>query len=208
MAQCPPSPTHPFSVQSLQSELRSLCVSSPPSIQTSPIKGKSCSPQSPPAQGNYLQMISEENLSSQPHNSTHNCTGPVDKLPISLPNSPLPFFGRTFTPPHSFRTSPSASPTATPVISVTDESGGNQCIRMLDSNPLEFPIIPPPHAFAPLSQSILQHQQQQKVMSPLASNEEKMSDDKSELEEPPSSSSPSCSLHRWKDGKVSHGLAA
>lgn len=194
-------------MQSLQSELRSLCVSSPPSIQTSPIKGKSCSPQSPPAQGNYLQIISEENLSSQPHNTTHNCTGTIDKLPISLPNSPLPFFGRTFTPPHSFRTSPNASPSATPVISVTDELGGNQCIRMLDSNAIEFPIIPPPHAFAPLSQSILQ--QPPKVLTSSATTsivtttEDKMSDGEASSVDPPS-----CSLHRWKDGKVSHGLAA
>ena len=129
----------------------------------------------------------------------------MDKLPISLPNSPLPFFGRTFTPPHSFRTSPSASPSATPVISVTDELGGNQCIRMLDSNALEFPIIPPPHAFAPLSQSILQ--QPPKVLTAatpqLAKKDETMSDAEASAEDPPS-----CSLHRWKDGKVSHGLAA
>lgn len=188
MVQCPSSPTHPLSVQSLQSELRSLCVSSPPSIQSSPIKGKSCSPQSPPAQGNFLQIISEENLSSQ-HSTS-------DKLPSSLPNSPLPFLGLTFTPPHSFRTSPTASPSAAaPAISITDELGAPQSIRM--SDPVtEFPIIPPPHAFAHLSQPNLQQRQRLK--------HDPRSSDGPEEED----TSSSCNLYRWKDGKVSHGLAA
>ncbi|KAI1306050.1 Serine/threonine-protein kinase SIK3 [Halotydeus destructor] len=155
-----------FSVQSLQNELRSLCVSSPPSLQTSPshvpivnsvlTNQASSAPLSPPPlTGTQLQIISEENLNSSQQQISSDA---LQHSPVSLPLSPFPFLGLTFTPPQSFRTSPSIWPplqssqllpsnrsqsqnhvtTAAPAISVTDELG----------YPAGFPIIPPPHAFA------------------------------------------------------------
>lgn len=133
------SSTQPLSIASLQTELRSLCVSSPPSLQTSPIHvpmpgcavasgqailgSASSAPLSPPPlSGVALHIISEENLNlsnSQqiisPNSSAGMCPGSADSMsathsPVSLPSSPLHFLGYTFTPPQSFRTSPSVSP--------------------------------------------------------------------------------------------------
>lgn len=168
-------------MQSLQSELRSLCVSSPPSLQTSPVHGGALcatASQSPPpagVTGNALQIISEENV--PPAGDRRLTTSPA-----SLPSSPLPFLALTFTPPHSFRTSPvpvhepglpATTTTVTPAISVTDELGA-----------AHFPILPPPHAFAHVSQPNLRPDQPQPV---LISDEEDAS---------------FSDLYRWKDGKV------
>lgn len=203
---CPSPPyqshlqSHPLSVQSLQSELRSLCVSSPPSLQTSPIHGGNICmgqpvtmSQSPPSgvTGNALQIISEENLSQQTSVGDRRLT---TNSPASLPSSPLPFLALTFTPPHSFRTSPvpthsvsmrSTAPCAgqavTPAISVTDELGA-----------AHFPILPPPHAFAHFSQPNLQRQRpEHDVRVPEQEQEAKFTD-----------------MCRWKDGKVTHGVTA
>lgn len=187
----------PVSVQQLQTELRSLCVSSPPSLQASPIHGvlcpsSSCNPsQSPPLTGNPLQIISEENIVS-----SHQCVSSRDAKttsPSSLPTSPLPFLGLTFTPPHSFRTcSPEAHMTCSqtntaPAISVTDELGA-----------AHFPILPPPHAFAHFSQPNLQpssRTRQEEIQEAPASDEDG---------DPASFSN----LYRWKDGKAVPGVTA
>jgi hypothetical protein len=111
-----------ISIASLQTELRALCVSSPPSLQTSPIHCASPTtpiaapitslpPSSPPP---TLPQISEE---SQP------------SVPVT--SSPIPLL----TPPQSFRSSPVTSPN-TPSIAITDELGT-----------LQFPILPPPIDF-------------------------------------------------------------
>lgn len=180
---------HPLStIQLLQTELRSLCVSSPPSLQTSPIhvpksvsliqqqqqnsnqsassssgSGGSAStsghvPQSPPPH-NPLQMISEEsliNLSSQSnqhlvqHNSDNNNKRISMMSPSSLPTSPLPFLGLTFTPPQSFRTSPAGSPVPPAILNspqLFQSSVGSSC------NPSST-------AQQIMAQTLLQHQQQ------------------------------------------------
>lgn len=239
--------SHPSSLQSLQAELKSLCVSSsPPSLHASPIKHpiKSPSPnlaQSPPTissiQPNMLHMISEESIGNssgqvyctgiqnspsitgQQNISTISSPGSRTSTTVnyssSLPSSPLPFLGLTFTPPQSFRCSPvdttcdqtfsnpinhpmfisnclpSSSPKnigyPTPSISVTDESGFSA----------HFPIIPPPHDFAHHSPT-----------DPQATDLYHLSDpniDISEMESNDSSRqiterSVFPKLHRWKDG--------
>ena len=199
MGHCPSPPLchqtlQPVSVQQLQTELRSLCVSSPPSLQASPIHGVlcpsvSCNPsQSPPLTGNPLQIISEENIVSS------QCLSSRDRRtsPSSLPTSPLPFLGLTFTPPHSFRTSsPDAHMTtnaaATPAISVTDELGA-----------AHFPILPPPHAFAHFSQPNLQPSSRSRL-------EEAQEAHASDEDRDPASFR---NLYRWKDGKVVTGVTA
>lgn len=262
--------TQPLSIQCLQSELRSLCVSSPPSIQTSPIHqpigSSSPSPNSltaspPPLslQQNVLQMISEENINSSSgqlmsinmstannqhnddnnnnnydnsntinynqnlinsnnHNSNNiytnnnfnsdyhnninndnsnhvndnNCNINVDygfqscpppplpphgqpsDYPSSLPASPLPFLGLTFTPPQSFRCSPvssdkesSSSSSGQPYpqhgitsTATTLANAAAAAIKQFNLNApsisvtdelgfsAHFPIIPPPQGFA------------------------------------------------------------
>lgn len=203
---CPSPPyqshlqSHPLSVQSLQSELRSLCVSSPPSLQTSPIHGGNIckgqpvlQSQSPPSvvTGNALHIISEENLSQHQSYSDRRLT---TNSPASLPSSPLPFLALTFTPPHSFRTSPVPShtvtltsstpvtvPAVTPAISVTDELGA-----------AHFPILPPPHAFAHFSQPNLQRQRPE--------HDVRISEEEEDLT--------FIEMCRWKDGNVTHGVTA
>ncbi|CAG2101057.1 unnamed protein product [Medioppia subpectinata] len=90
-----------ISISSLQTELRALCVSSPPSLQTSPIHCVSPQPSSaslPSSPPPTLPLISEE---------FHAVTSPVPLL----------------TPPQSFRSSPVTSPSVAPSIAITDELG-------------------------------------------------------------------------------------
>lgn len=130
-----------ISIASLQTELRALCVSSPPSLQTSPIHSSQPpqlsspttpvptpinqpSPQLPPPTSPppTLPLISEE---------LHQvgCGGAAAVPPHTC--SPVPLL----TPPQSFRSSPVTSPNA-PSIAITDELGT-----------LQFPILPPPVDF-------------------------------------------------------------
>ena len=209
MSHCPspPLPQHqslqPVSVQQLQTELRSLCVSSPPSLQASPIHGTvlcpgsvitSCnaSQSSPPLTGNPLQIISEENLVSSQSVSARDCR--TTTSPSSLPSSPLPFLGLTFTPPHSFRTSPDVvvvgQQSNHPAISVTDELGA-----------AHFPILPPPHAFAHFSQPNLQPSTRSRLSQDEGQETGPVSDEDRD-------SASFSNLYRWKDGKVVSGVTA
>ena len=136
--------------------------------------------------------------------------------PVSLPSSPLPFLGLTFTPPQSFRTTPCVSPspqvitpiqtaTAAPAISVTDELG----------YPAHFPIIPPPHAFAHefsdsavsggqyLQQMTYSQPNLQQRMSLDEGDSQQHSDEDKESGSGMDAGSPSSAysqLYRWKDG--------
>ncbi|XP_074598214.1 uncharacterized protein LOC141852941 isoform X2 [Brevipalpus obovatus] len=199
----PPLPTsfgqsNQTSLQSLQAELLSLCVSSPPSLHTSPIKtpihqsishspsptSLSTSPppitmQTAPQPNIMLQMISEENINNsgctvsnrmlntsyvQQQQQQPNCGA------SSLPGSPIPFLGLTFTPPQSFRCSPvsMANHPGEPMIGIATSSStsavsscGNSFGANLIGQPTpsisvtdelgfsaHFPIIPPPQDFA------------------------------------------------------------
>ncbi|OTF75984.1 hypothetical protein BLA29_005879 [Euroglyphus maynei] len=139
-----------MSIPILQHELRALCLSSPPSLHTSPIHGSSgmgnnpasisnssatsssLPPSSPPL---TLPQISEEThkidiqeqYKSISQQSQHRSCRPHHQTSVPL-----------ITPPQSFRSSPVTSPNhaATPSISVTDELGASQ-----------FPILPPPIDF-------------------------------------------------------------
>ncbi|KPM08452.1 serine/threonine-protein kinase SIK3-like protein [Sarcoptes scabiei] len=112
-----------ISIPSLQNELRALCVSSPPSLHTSPIhvptmtnhhqtlqalSNSSLPPASPPA----LPQICEENQKQEgeiesSENNSH-CKTLADSTMTSLYGgfSPIPLL----TPPQSFQTSPVTSP--------------------------------------------------------------------------------------------------
>lgn len=132
-----------LSLQRLQNELRSLCVSSPPSLQASPIHQPLHPPSSQSPPSSILQIISEE------HDHVPNTTGSdgiafetsgLDCKPTmvkhfpssrstansSLPSSPQPFLGLTFTPPYSFRTSPLESPQVSTV--------ANMCENLLNNH--------------------------------------------------------------------------
>ena len=209
--------SHPVSILSLQTELKSLCVSSPPSLQTSPIHqpiSQSSTPpsstQSPSAlssmlQQNVLQIISEENISS-----SNQKTGDFEShSPVSLPNSPLAFLDFTFTPPQSFRSSLTSSPNQnenaqSQFQSQSFESGVghlkfNQIapsISVTDESgcSAQFPIIPPPLDFSHNFSNEFSKKFQLLEETNLKLNQNK-EDSNREMQ-----SLGLFKLHRWKDG--------